>query len=113
MIHHLKMLMCSSANTTVLGISDCFFFCVWISFLPLIPETDLKCSSLHQKKRSPWNVKEDINRWSLEDERLNERWKVKKSGGVKSIEKIENDRKDLSFSWPSGKIKNNPASERR
>lgn len=30
---------------------------------------------------------------------------MKKSGGVKSIEKIENDRKDPSFSWPSGKIK--------
>lgn len=59
-----------------------------------------------------WNGKDDINRWSLEGERLNKRWKVKKSGGVKSIEKIENDRKDLSFSWPSGKIKNNPSFER-
>lgn len=87
---------------------------MWISFSVSYPRvTDLKCSSLHQKKRGSWNVKEDINRWSLEGERLNERWKVKKSGGVKSIEKIENDRKDLSFSWPSGKIKNNPASERR
>lgn len=28
-----------------------------------------------------------------------------KSGGVKSIEKMENDRKDLSFSYPSGEIK--------
>lgn len=85
-----------------------------ISFSVSYPRvTDLKCSSLHQKKRGSWNVKEDINRCSLEGERLNERWKVKKSGGVKSIEKIENDRKDLSFSWPSGKIKNNPASERR
>lgn len=74
--------------------------------------TDMKCSSLHQKKRGPWNGKEDINRWSLEGGKLNERWKVKKSRGVKSIEKIQNDRNDLSFSLPSGKIKNNPAAER-
>lgn len=64
------------------------------------------------KERSPWNVKDDINRWSLEEERLNKRWKVKKSGGVKSKKTTENDRKGFSFSWPSGKIKNNPASER-
>lgn len=88
--------------------------CVDFFYMSLYPRvTDQTCSSLHQRKWSPQNVKEDINRWSLEEKRLNKRWKVKKSGGVKSIEKIENDRKDLSFSRPSGKIKNNPASEKR
>ena len=98
----------SSANTEILDSVMCGFL-----FLFLIPESLIwNVPHYIKRKRSPWNVKEDINRWSLEGLRLNKRWKVKKSGGVKSIEKIENDRKDLSFSWPSGKIKNNPSFER-
>lgn len=73
--------MCSSANKTALGISGCLMY--GFNFLSLIPES-LICNVPHyiKRKRSPWNVKEDINRLSLEGERLNKRWKVKKSGGV-------------------------------
>lgn len=70
---------------------------VWISFSVSYPRlTDRKCSSLHQQERSPWNVKDDINRclWREKDWTKDGRWKrvgIEK----KSIEKIENDRKSF------------------
>lgn len=51
------------------------------------------------------------NRWPLEGERLKKGWRLKKDVELKSAKKRENDRKCLSFGWPSRKIKNNnPAS---